>query len=78
MGSSRREDSVRRRPVVTGMGIVSPIGNSVDAVWEALLTGRSGTGPITRFDPEGFDSRVAAEVRAFDPRTWLEIGRAHV
>lgn len=61
-----------RRVVVTGLGILSPVGNTLDAVWEALLAGRSGTGPITRFDADGFASRIAGEVRGFDPRDRLE------
>ena len=61
-----------RRVVVTGMGILSPVGNTLDAAWEALLAGRSGTGPITRFDAEGFASRIAGEVHGFDPRDRLE------
>ncbi|HET9017840.1 MAG TPA: beta-ketoacyl-ACP synthase II [Thermomicrobiaceae bacterium] len=60
-----------RRIVVTGMGIISPIGNTLESVWDALVSGRSGTGPISRFDAAGFASRVAAEVRDFDPRERL-------
>ncbi len=60
-----------RRVVVTGLGIVSPIGSTVDDVWDSLVLGRSGTGPITRFDPDGLDTRIAAEVRDFDPRSRL-------
>ena len=47
----------RRRVVVTGLGIVSPIGNSVDEAWAALLAGRSGAAPITHFDADGFPVR---------------------
>lgn len=61
----------RRRVVVTGLGLVSPIGNSIETAWQALLEGRSGTGPITRFDAEGFASQIAGEVRDFDPRDYL-------
>ncbi len=43
-----------RRVVVTGLGLVSPVGLDTDSTWEALLAGRSGAGPITQFDPEGF------------------------
>jgi len=69
--ASSRGSQFRGRVVVTGLGIVSPIGNSVEAAWDALVTGRSGTGPITRFDAAAFASRVAAEVRDFDPRARL-------
>lgn len=66
----RRDAS--RRVVVTGMGIFSPIGNTRDDAWDALMQGRSGTAPITRFDPEGFATRFAGEVRNFDPRDRLD------
>ena len=60
------------RVVVTGMGVVSPVGNSVDAFWSALRSGKCGVGPITCFDPEGFASRVAAEVSGFDPCDFMD------
>jgi 3-oxoacyl-[acyl-carrier-protein] synthase II len=56
-----------RRAVVTGLGAVTPIGNDAKTFWESLLAGRSGAGPITSFDPSGFDVRIAAEVKDFDP-----------
>ena len=56
-----------RRVVVTGLGVVSPIGVGVDAFWDALLRGESGIGPITRFDPGRLPVRIAGEVRGFDP-----------
>src|SRR6266536_2629356 len=55
--------SERRRVVVTGLGMVSPLGNSVEDSWSALLAGRSGAGPITRFDPGAFATRFACEVK---------------
>lgn len=58
---------VRRRVVVTGMGAICAIGNDVDAVWEAAVAGRSGVAPITHFDPDGFETTFAAEVKGFDP-----------
>ncbi len=57
----------RRRVAVTGMGMVSPVGLDVDSSWAALLEGRSGGGPITLFDPDGFSTRIACEVKGFDP-----------
>ena len=60
--------SPRARVVVTGMGGITPIGSSIEAIWSALIDGRSGTGPITRFDADAFDSQIAAEVSDFDPR----------
>jgi 3-oxoacyl-[acyl-carrier-protein] synthase II len=54
------------RVVITGLGCVSPLGNSVPATWEAAIAGRSGAGPITHFDPAQLDTRFAAEVKGFD------------
>lgn len=56
-----------RRAVVTGLGAVTPIGNDHATFWKNLIAGVSGVGPITRFDPTGFDVRIAAEVKDFDP-----------
>jgi 3-oxoacyl-[acyl-carrier-protein] synthase II len=58
---------MRRRVVVTGLGVVSPVGIGVDAFWDALLRGESGIGHITRFDPGRLPVRIAGEVRGFDP-----------
>jgi 3-oxoacyl-[acyl-carrier-protein] synthase II len=60
-----------RRVVVTGMGVVSPVGIGVDAFWRALAEGRSGVRRITRFDPSTFPSQIAGEVSDFDPLTHL-------
>ena len=60
-----------RRVVVTGLGVVTPVGNDVPAMWQALLAGRSGLGRITYFDPGAFDSQIAAEVKGFDPAPYL-------
>jgi 3-oxoacyl-[acyl-carrier-protein] synthase II len=56
-----------RRAVVTGLGAVTPIGNDHPTFWRNLINGVSGAGPITRFDATGFDVRIAAEVKDFDP-----------
>jgi 3-oxoacyl-[acyl-carrier-protein] synthase II len=56
----------RRRVVVTGLGCVSPVGNTVAEAWSNLLAGRSGIGPITRFDASSFACRIAGEVKGFD------------
>jgi len=56
-----------KRVVVTGLGIISPIGSDVSSFWQALKEGRSGIGPLTTFDASKFDSRIAGEVRDFDP-----------
>lgn len=62
----------KRRVVVTGMGIISPVGNSVETAWTSILAGRSGVGPITHFDATQYPTRIAAEVRDFDPNTYIE------
>ncbi len=58
---------MRRRVVVTGMGCISPVGNTVKDTWEALLAGKSGAGMITVFDASKHKTRIAAEVKGFDP-----------
>ena len=63
-----------RRVVVTGMGVISPVGNSVEAFWESLLAGKCGIGPITRFDATEYKAKLAAEVKDFDPRIYMEKG----
>ena len=62
----------RRRVVVTGMGVVSPVGIGLDAFWSALVEGRSGIGPITRFDASGLECRIAGEVREFQPEQFMD------
>ena len=61
-----------RRVVVTGVGLVSPLGIGTQANWEALCAGRSGIGPITRFDASQFSARIAGEVKQFDPLHFVE------
>ncbi len=61
-----------RRVVVTGMGLLTALGNDLASTWEALLEGRSGVRRITRFDPEGFATQIAAEVKDFEPERWME------
>jgi 3-oxoacyl-[acyl-carrier-protein] synthase II len=63
---------LRRRVVVTGMGMVSPLGNSVEKSWQALIQGKSGVGRITKFDPTGFDTQIAAEVKGFVPENFID------
>ncbi len=61
-----------RRVVVTGVGLVSCVGNNVQECWEALLAGKSGIDRITLFDTTGFDCQIAGEVKNFDPGKWVE------
>jgi 3-oxoacyl-[acyl-carrier-protein] synthase II len=63
---------LNRRVVVTGVGLICGCGIGTEEVWRNLLAGKSGIGPITHFDPAGFDCRIAGEVRNFDPLIWLE------
>jgi len=60
------------RVVVTGLGALTPVGNSVEEYWAAILQGRSGIGPITRFDAAGYSTRIAGELRNFDPLKWVD------
>ena len=60
------------RVVITGMGVVSPVGNDVSSFWESLKAGKNGIGPITKFDLDGFKVKVAGEVRDFDPHDYME------
>jgi 3-oxoacyl-[acyl-carrier-protein] synthase II len=61
----------RRRVVVTGLGVISPLGNDVASTWSALLAGRSGIGAITRFDASTFRAQIAGEVKGFDVTRYI-------
>jgi 3-oxoacyl-[acyl-carrier-protein] synthase II len=61
----------KRRVVVTGLGIVSPVGNDIPTAWGNVVAGRSGIGMITHFDTTNFATRIAGEVRDFDPTVWI-------
>jgi 3-oxoacyl-[acyl-carrier-protein] synthase II len=63
---------MKRRVVVTGLGLVTPLGNTVEATWAGLMAGRSGAGPITKFDASDFPVRFACEVKGFDPLDYVE------
>ncbi|BAS27465.1 beta-ketoacyl-ACP synthase II [Limnochorda pilosa] len=65
-----------RRVVVTGLGAVTPLGIGVPAYWDGLVSGRSGVGAITRFDASGLPTRIAAEVKGFDPLSYVDRKRA--
>ena len=66
------ETDLSRRAVVTGLGAVTPIGNDHPTYWRNLVAGVSGGGPITHFDASGFDVRIAAEVKGFDPTAAMD------
>jgi len=61
----------KRRVVITGMGIVSPVGNDLATAWDNIVNGRSGIAPITLFDASAFATRIAGEVRGFDAAAWM-------
>ena len=61
-----------RRIVVTGLGVVTPLGTGVEKTWNALCAGASGIGRITKFDPTGYDAQIAGEVKDFDPAHFIE------
>lgn len=65
-------DFVRKRVVVTGLGAITPIGNTLAEYWEGLLSGRNGIGPITLFDASRHDCRFAGEVKGFDPHDYMD------
>lgn len=62
----------KKRVVITGLGVVTPIGNTVAEFWENLVSGKSGAGPITYFDTEHFDTKFACEVKNFDPLNYMD------
>jgi len=63
--------SLKRRVVITGMGAVTPLGNSVTETWAGICAGRSGIGPITKFDASDFETRIAGELQNFDPIAYV-------
>jgi 3-oxoacyl-[acyl-carrier-protein] synthase II len=65
-----------RRVVVTGLGIISPVGNSVATAWDNIVNGRSGIGPVTRFDASSLPTRIAGEVKGFDVGAYLSTKEA--
>lgn len=65
-------DRTKRRVVVTGLGLVTPLGTGVEKTWTALCAGESGIRRITKFDPAGYDAQIAGEVTDFDPAQFIE------
>src|SRR5438045_4546187 len=63
---------MRRRVAITGLGTVTPLGTDVHSTWEGLIAGRSGAGPITRFDPVQSPVKFACEVKGFEPTRFLD------
>ena len=65
--------SENRRVVVTGLGAITPVGNNVKETWEGLKNGKNGIAPITSFDTTGYKATLAAEVKGFDPKEYMEV-----
>lgn len=65
-------ENTMRRVVVTGLGVISPVGNTVEACWNSLKSGVHGIGPITLFDTTDYKTKIAAEVKDFDPRAYMD------
>ena len=63
---------MKRRVVITGMGVLSPVGNTVDEMWEALLAGKNGIDKITQFDASNMKVQIAGEVKNFEPEKYLD------
>ncbi len=63
---------MKRRVVITGLGALTPVGNSAHESWTAVIEGRSGIGPISRFDAGAFSSRIAGEIKNFDPSQYVD------
>jgi 3-oxoacyl-[acyl-carrier-protein] synthase II len=70
--TKRSESSLTHRVVVTGLGLVTPVGNDVDSTWQGLLDGKSGAAPITKFDASNQRVRFACEVKGFDPLQYID------
>ena len=66
------EEGASRRVVVTGIGVVTPLGTGLEKTWKAICAGESGIGRITKFDPSAYPSQIAAEVKDFDPAAFIE------
>jgi 3-oxoacyl-[acyl-carrier-protein] synthase II len=67
-----RRPDYDRRVVVTGLGVISPVGNDKASAWSSLVNGRSGLDTITKFDPSPYEARLAGEVRDFTASDWMD------
>ena len=65
-----------RRVVITGLGAVTPLGNDAETSWKELIEGRSGAGPITAFDADGYTTTFACELKNFEPASWMDYKQA--
>jgi 3-oxoacyl-[acyl-carrier-protein] synthase II len=71
-GADQMSDNGRRRVVITGLGTVNPLGNSVDQSWRSLVAGETGAGEITAFDHSAYSVHFACELKGFDPTNWID------
>jgi 3-oxoacyl-[acyl-carrier-protein] synthase II len=71
-----RQRSISERVVITGLGAITPLGLTVEETWQGLVAGRSGIGPVTQFDASSFPSRIAGEVKEFDPKQYINFKEA--
>lgn len=67
---------MKRRVVITGLGIVSPVGNDIPTAWDNIVNGRSGIGRITRFDPSALTAQIAGEVKGFELAPYISVKEA--
>jgi len=65
----------QRRVVVTGIGVLTPIGNNVNEFWQAMMEGKSGAGPITKFDTTDFTTKFGCEIKNYDPSNYIDKSR---
>jgi len=72
MGQTPEQAHSDQRVVVTGLGVISPLGNDLPSFWEGLAHGRSGVGPLTHFDAVDYPTRIAAEVKGFEPTDYMD------
>ncbi|MBI4531082.1 MAG: beta-ketoacyl-ACP synthase II [Candidatus Latescibacteria bacterium] len=66
------ETSTKQRVVITGMGVLAPNGLCIEEYWASLVAGRTGIGPLTKFDPTGHDAKIAGELKGFDPSRYID------
>src|SRR5690606_34220925 len=71
-GARQEPNVTKRRVVITGTGLITALGTGTEATWEGLLAGRSGVGPITRFDAGDLGTRIAAEVKDFNAEDFID------
>jgi beta-ketoacyl-acyl-carrier-protein synthase II len=71
-----RQRSMSERVVITGLGTITPLGLTVKETWEGLVAGKSGVGPVTHFDASSFSTRIAGEVKGFDPKQYINFKEA--